>query len=168
MDWIDLAQDRDQWRALLNTLMNFQVPWNAGNFLSGCTTCSFSRRAQLHEWVRVMCSFINSNSQVSYTFLLLIIRSFRLSQYIRFPPTPDNRDGLYFNIGCQRKNSGLPAINIYSLLWHRNFLLTKRIRLPLSAIQREHHWRPYTRRNEIPLQPTPERAHPQAPQRQPL
>jgi hypothetical protein len=22
MDWIDLAQDRDQWRALVNTLMN--------------------------------------------------------------------------------------------------------------------------------------------------
>jgi hypothetical protein len=26
MDWIDLAQDRDQWRALLNTVMNLQVP----------------------------------------------------------------------------------------------------------------------------------------------
>jgi hypothetical protein len=26
MDWIDLAQDRDQWRALVNTLMNLQVP----------------------------------------------------------------------------------------------------------------------------------------------
>jgi hypothetical protein len=26
MDWIDLAQDRDQWRALLNTLMNIRVP----------------------------------------------------------------------------------------------------------------------------------------------
>jgi hypothetical protein len=26
MDWIDLAQDRNQWRALVNTVMNLQVP----------------------------------------------------------------------------------------------------------------------------------------------
>jgi hypothetical protein len=25
MDWIDLAQDRDQWRAVLNTVMNLQI-----------------------------------------------------------------------------------------------------------------------------------------------
>jgi hypothetical protein len=26
MDWIDLAQGRDQWKDLVNTVMNFRVP----------------------------------------------------------------------------------------------------------------------------------------------
>jgi hypothetical protein len=26
MDWIDLTQDRNQWRALVNTVKNLQVP----------------------------------------------------------------------------------------------------------------------------------------------
>jgi hypothetical protein len=26
MDWIDLAEDRDQWRALVNTVMTLRVP----------------------------------------------------------------------------------------------------------------------------------------------
>jgi hypothetical protein len=26
MGWIDLAQNRDKWRALVNTVMNLQVP----------------------------------------------------------------------------------------------------------------------------------------------
>jgi hypothetical protein len=34
MDWIDLAQDRDRWRVLVNVAMNHCVPYNAGNFLT--------------------------------------------------------------------------------------------------------------------------------------
>jgi hypothetical protein len=34
MDWIDLAQDRDRWWALVNVIMNLQVLQNAGNFLT--------------------------------------------------------------------------------------------------------------------------------------
>jgi hypothetical protein len=26
MDWIDLAEDKDQWRTLVNMVMNIQVP----------------------------------------------------------------------------------------------------------------------------------------------
>jgi prophage DNA circulation protein len=41
VDWMPLAQDRVQYQALLNTVMNFQ-----GNLLSRCMTVRFSRNSQ--------------------------------------------------------------------------------------------------------------------------
>jgi hypothetical protein len=34
VDWIHLAQNRDQWQALGSAVIKIRVPWEAGNFLT--------------------------------------------------------------------------------------------------------------------------------------
>jgi len=34
VEWMDLVQDGDQWKALMNTEINLRFPKKSGNFLS--------------------------------------------------------------------------------------------------------------------------------------
>jgi hypothetical protein len=45
MDLVDQVQDKDQWRAVVNTVMNLRVAISNGKFFSSCVTGGFSRRA---------------------------------------------------------------------------------------------------------------------------
>jgi hypothetical protein len=47
MDWIELAEDRGRWWALVKSIMNLRVPYSVGNFFTSCKPVSFSRRTLL-------------------------------------------------------------------------------------------------------------------------
>jgi len=52
MNWIILAQDRDQWRADINTIVKLCVPQNTGNSLNNLTAIRLSKRALFHGVVQ--------------------------------------------------------------------------------------------------------------------
>jgi hypothetical protein len=47
-NWIELAEDRDGWQALVNVVMNRRVSQNVGNLLTSWKPVSFWRRTLLH------------------------------------------------------------------------------------------------------------------------
>jgi hypothetical protein len=58
-DYIHLVQNRDQGRAILNTVLNLRVPSNPRNSLSGSATLS-SLRIQFHGDIYLVVSILNS------------------------------------------------------------------------------------------------------------
>jgi hypothetical protein len=49
VNWIDLAKDRNRWRALVNSVLNLRVPRNAGKLSRGLTSSVLSSSAQLYR-----------------------------------------------------------------------------------------------------------------------
>ena len=53
MGWTDKARNRARWRALVNVVLNIQVP-NSENFLIILETISLLRRTQHHEVIIII------------------------------------------------------------------------------------------------------------------
>jgi hypothetical protein len=47
VDWIGLIQNRNRWRALVNSVLNLRVPWNAGKQSSGLSSSAHLHRVSL-------------------------------------------------------------------------------------------------------------------------
>jgi hypothetical protein len=48
VDWIGLDKDRNRWRALVNSVLNLRVPWNAETLSSDLTSSDLSSTAHIH------------------------------------------------------------------------------------------------------------------------
>jgi hypothetical protein len=57
MEWIDLAHDRDQWRALVNLAVNFRVGRKAGKLLGSCETVEKGSAPSFVYALNKVCTF---------------------------------------------------------------------------------------------------------------
>ena len=71
MDWIELAQDRDRWGALVNVVMKLQVPQYAGNFLTSFKPVSFSRS-----------SILKLQTVLRLTYHVLLVRGYMFQSLV--------------------------------------------------------------------------------------
>ena len=80
MGWIDMAQIRERWWALVDAVTWPRIPYNAVNFLTSWRTVSFSRSTSLHavsHSLRICRTYITDNE----FFLDLARNRFILQEY---------------------------------------------------------------------------------------
>ena len=53
LDWISLAEDKEKWRAVVDTVMNRRGSQNTGHFLTNGGTVSLSTRTVLYVKINV-------------------------------------------------------------------------------------------------------------------
>jgi hypothetical protein len=82
VDWIDLAQDRNRWRALVNSVLKLQVPLNAGKLSSGLTSSGLSISVQLHRERERVITFAGNQHRQLLVFAYLTPLSSEVNSHI--------------------------------------------------------------------------------------
>jgi hypothetical protein len=82
MNWVHLARNRHCWRAVVNTVMSFRVPYNAGNFLATWGAVSLWERTPFFGIIQLICSSVCvvSNGVVHSEWYAVTVRPYERQQ----------------------------------------------------------------------------------------